>query len=53
MKQTISPYIIVGNRGNFQDSVLNNSHKGPVMVNTGPENRALSAPVAGAGKAGR
>ena len=33
MKQTISPYIVDGNRGNFQDVVLNNSRMGPVMVN--------------------
>ena len=29
----INPCIIDGNRGNFQDAVLNNSSKGPVMVN--------------------
>jgi putative thioredoxin len=33
MARAISPYIIDGKRGNFQDAVLNNSHKGPVMVN--------------------
>jgi len=33
MARETSPYIIDGNRGNFQDSVLKNSHKGPVMVN--------------------
>jgi putative thioredoxin len=33
MANMINPYIIDGNRGNFQDAVLNNSNKGPVMVN--------------------
>jgi putative thioredoxin len=33
MAQTLSRYIIDGNRGNFQDAVLNNSAKGPVLVN--------------------
>ena len=33
MAQATSMYIIAGNRGNFQDAVVNNSHKGPVMVN--------------------
>lgn len=30
---SISPYIIDAGRGNFEDAVLKNSHKGPVMVN--------------------
>jgi putative thioredoxin len=33
MAQATSMYIIDGNRENFQDAVLNNSSKGPVMVN--------------------
>jgi putative thioredoxin len=33
MARATSPYIIDGNRGNIQDAVVNNSHKGPVMVN--------------------
>jgi putative thioredoxin len=33
MANMINPCIIDGNRGNFQDAVLNNSSKGPVMVN--------------------
>jgi putative thioredoxin len=30
---SVSPYIIDAGRGNFEDAVLKNSHKGPVMVN--------------------
>jgi putative thioredoxin len=30
---SISPYIIEAGRSNFEDAVLKNSHKGPVMVN--------------------
>ena len=33
MTRNTSPYIVDGNHGNFEDAVLNNSRKGPVLVN--------------------